>query len=86
MKEENNLLFKEVLRQLKDLSEDNKEITKQITSSTLLLSQTIVDIENIKKRLSDIEKEKTEIKGFAKYTKMLYPAIAFLVGFFYKQK
>ena len=81
-----HLLLQEILSQLKTVSSENKDITKQLAQNSLLTSQTMLDIEDIKKRLSEKEKEKTEIKGFAKYTKLLYPVIAFLMGFFYKQK
>lgn len=92
------LLIQEILNRLNEVVSDLKELKKEnslqnedrinIKRDLQDAIRKIKELENMvndnKQKLDNIDNTKTEIKGFVKYTKLIWGVLLVLVGYFIK--
>lgn len=95
---QSEFIFKEILENLRILSSENREILQKLSDNDLIDAKQSADIKSLQEkaielnntlnklitRILILEEAKIEIRGFAKYIRILWAIAAVAVGYVLK--
>lgn len=95
---QSEFIFKDILENLRILSSENREILQKLSDNNLVDAKQSADIKSLQEkaielnnalnklitRIEILEEAKIEIRGFAKYIKILWAIAAVVAGYVLK--